>query len=524
MSTSAPLYTAKSLKLYSGSGVQLSLGIDANGLGSLGLVNTVTGAPLAINMPALTVGADAVSAVSVMQTLTAHADTSAVSDARAVSAEAILQAKIDDEVLARTNAVILLTADVITNKTSEEADIAGLNAFFTGVCAEETRRAGVAEVVLTESLATEVARAMAREVVLTASIETETSRATLAESSLRSQTAWNTSQIVVNKSIATSAIDAEVVRAKLAELEATASINANYSRQTDEIAERTILGSSLQAQLTDLVLALTAERTRANNYEAVLASRIQNLISNADPAALDSLSEITRQFTSIDTSMLLRMNIIETYLKNTFALESLGELTISDMMQVLLDIANSASVIPNGATPVATVDGSWGFTNTLVSPSIQWFLFTQNAEQHATLGNLSGIYAYFKINTYVSGQSLPNICVYTKLNTDASLNAGSFYQSRRVYTFPTSFIPIEGSVCLMYFGAELPGVFPNAPQIALLENPMFSNGTSASTQEILSASLQTDPTAPVGCVDIAFSNFMYGINGRHTNVSLTAPH
>ena len=50
-------------------------------------------------------------------------------------------------------------------------------------------------------------------------------------------------------------------------------------------------------------VAVAAEKTRAEAAEASLQAQISNILSNADPAALDSLSEIVAAFQAADSTL-----------------------------------------------------------------------------------------------------------------------------------------------------------------------------------------------------------------------------
>lgn len=78
------------------------------------------------------------------------------------------------------------------------------------------------------------------------------------------------------------AVDAEAVTARAAE-----SANA----------------SAISAEESARIAAVASESARAQAAEAALGVRIDNVLSNADPASLDSLSELLAAFQSADSSL-----------------------------------------------------------------------------------------------------------------------------------------------------------------------------------------------------------------------------
>lgn len=78
------------------------------------------------------------------------------------------------------------------------------------------------------------------------------------------------------------AVDAEAVTARAAE-------SANASAITAEESAR--------------IAAVAAEASRASAAEVALGVRIDNVLSNADPAALDSLSELLSAYQAADSSL-----------------------------------------------------------------------------------------------------------------------------------------------------------------------------------------------------------------------------
>lgn len=129
---------------------------------------------------------------------------------------------------------------------------AAISAASAAVAAEQARAEGV-EAGLRSDLNNEASRAQAAESGLSSDITAETSRATTAEAGLQT------------------AIDNETARATAAEGVLTA--------------------------------AVSAEEVRAKAAEAALGVRIDNVLANVDPAAIDSISELLNAFQVADASL-----------------------------------------------------------------------------------------------------------------------------------------------------------------------------------------------------------------------------
>ena len=72
---------------------------------------------------------------------------------------------------------------------------------------------------------------------------------------------------------------------------------------TTEVTRATGVEAGLQTQVTANATAITAEETRATGVEASLQTQINDIISNTDPEALDSLTEIVAAFQSADSTL-----------------------------------------------------------------------------------------------------------------------------------------------------------------------------------------------------------------------------
>ena len=192
-----------------------------------------------------------------------------------------------------TEAITNLTASSATAIAAEETRALAAEAALSSAITAEGTRALAAEGVLSTAIAAEETRALAAEGVLASDIDSlETALA--AEVSAR-QTAISTEQ-----SARAAAVSAEETRALAAESVLTSALAAEVS------ARETAISTEQSARAA----AVSAEETRALAAEAALSSdlsavntRVDNVLSNIDPAALDSLTEVVSAFQSADSSI-----------------------------------------------------------------------------------------------------------------------------------------------------------------------------------------------------------------------------
>lgn len=78
--------------------------------------------------------------------------------------------------------------------------------------------------------------------------------------------------------------------------------NVDAEAVTARAAEASNL-AAIQAEEAARITAVAAEAARAQAAEAALGVRIDNVLSNADPASLDSLSELLTAFQSADSTL-----------------------------------------------------------------------------------------------------------------------------------------------------------------------------------------------------------------------------
>jgi hypothetical protein len=238
---------------------------------------------------------------------------------------ASLQSQIDD-----ADAYAISVADdlaqEIVDRTSADTTLQN------NIDAEESARIS-ADTTITNNLNSEISRATAAEGVLTTNLASEVSRAQTAEADLQSQintevTARQNAIISVQNDLSD-----EVTRATAAEGVLQTNIDAEETRA---LAAEGVLQSNINQEISDRIADVDAEQSRAEAAELALDGRldvleadpttktyvdgqvstlqgeINNIISNVDPAALDSLTEIVDAFQTADGDLLAAINALST--------------------------------------------------------------------------------------------------------------------------------------------------------------------------------------------------------------------
>jgi len=442
--------------------------------------------------------------------------------ARATAKEDEIKADLDSQMAAETSARLVKDADLQTqiseNKTAAELSIASTQAVLTDLINQETDRAMAKEDSLQASIDSEATRASDAEASLSSRIDSEVSRATTAEQIITASVVTEKNRAMAKEAQLEDRIAAEEIArlAKDAELEARDSeidialqneIDRAKQAESDEVARATAAEASLAN-------ALAVETSRAVQKEAQLENTLNNVISNIDPVALDSLTEIVARMNEVDSSAYQRISTIEAYIKQVFDLESLYPLTVTDMAQVTYAISSHAQVFPDEQPPVYCAPGGWGFKNATPG-KINWYFASQSTEEHKTLEDYSGFYAKVRL---ISVASLPFFNIYTKPKGDGT-DASSWYGSRRTFVFRSDHGINAGDEVLMYYGADLPATYPDIPHIQLVLDPGSSNGSDDLSQEFQFISFATNSAAAVDSVDLCAKAFIYG-DGKHTHIQL----
>ena len=94
---------------------------------------------------------------------------------------------------------------------------------------------------------------------------------------------------------------AEVTRASTAE---AANANAVSAEETRALAAEATLQANITAEASARAAALSAEETRALAAEASLQQQISSVLSNVDPALIDSISELLAHVNAADQNLI----------------------------------------------------------------------------------------------------------------------------------------------------------------------------------------------------------------------------
>ena len=182
-------------------------------------------------------------------------------------------------VLNRQSDLILDNAQITNPEGIVIADISGLVSTVESIDAQEST-----------NMSTEVVNRVAGDASIAANLSTELierENAISTEASLR----------VVGDVSVTAAMSAEISSRIVAETSLANDIEAEASTGlVRDQAEASMARAAEQSLATDL----DAEQSRAESAEASLNAKVENVISNVDPAALDSLTEIVGAFQSAD--------------------------------------------------------------------------------------------------------------------------------------------------------------------------------------------------------------------------------
>ena len=96
-------------------------------------------------------------------------------------------------------------------------------------------------------------------------------------------------------------VTAEITRASTAEAALQSSID---SVETDYKAADVVLTDAISAEASSRAAAVSAEETRALAAEAGLQQQISSILSNVDPALIDSISELLAHVNAADQSLI----------------------------------------------------------------------------------------------------------------------------------------------------------------------------------------------------------------------------
>ena len=97
------------------------------------------------------------------------------------------------------------------------------------------------------------------------------------------------------------AASAEVSRASTAEAANAAAVSAEETRA---VAAEAQLSSDIAAESSSRAAAVSAEQSRAEAAEASLQQQISSVLSNVDPALIDSISELLAHVSAADQNLI----------------------------------------------------------------------------------------------------------------------------------------------------------------------------------------------------------------------------
>ena len=501
------LFTTKSINLYSSSNLKLTLQVKSDGTGSLLLLDTITNLSKDILIPKLKVS----DGLNVFELISANTARIIAEGVRAVNAEHVLDTRVVTETIQRQSERDIILSKIVDLVSSVEA----VNLLYKGVTDSDRLTVTNFASLINSQMSGEIARASQREEQLALLINVESTRANLAEANIRSDLETLSNRQIADDALVRSSLSVESTRAVAAELVLQTSVTKTNTDLLTEVNRAMSYENLLNSLATCAILKADTEKVRALAAEQVLTDKFLSILSNVDATALNSLSEIVANFSSVDAGHTTRLSNIEKYMKSTFGLESIGPLLITDMLQLVVSLADSAKYVPDETVPTESPYG-WAFNNTLQKQKFNWYMFSQTVDQHdVTFGNLTGLYLRVKMNTITGLQSFPFITVYTKKT--ATGNAGSWYNSRTTYTIKSSHTVVVGDDVLLYIGNDIPSIFTDSKH-SQLEKSFSSNGSPQAVDEILTIAIASDSSAVIGAVDVVIENLVLEIMNVHTNI------
>jgi len=238
------------------------------------------------------------------------------------SADTTLQTNINNEATTRANADIELQGNIIAEETARIAADLSLQGNIT---AETTARIAADSALQANITAEETAR-IAADTALQGNITAEISARVSADTALQGNiTAEETARIAADTALqgnitaeATARSSADTTLQTNINNEATARANADTALQGNIDAEATAriaADSALQANIE-------AEATARQSLQSNLQSQINNIISNVDPGALDSLTEIVTAFQGSDGNIITALNTLSSGTGSNIAAEA----------------------------------------------------------------------------------------------------------------------------------------------------------------------------------------------------------
>jgi len=244
---------------------------------------TLTNVPIHMDLLELQ---DGLVSVNVVSKMNLNATNIANEISRALAKEAV----IDSDVLAEIARAGGVEAQLQSDLDAEELARQQADTNFSNSLAQEVSDRQGADTTLTNNLTFEVNRAQSAEGVLTTNLNAEITLARANEQQVASDLAdYETSN--------DTKLDAQILK------------EGNYETSNDTKVDGVI--ADLAQEVSDRSSAVSAEQTARANAVANLQSQIDFVISNTDPVALDSLTEIVAKFNQDGATYASRLDSIE---------------------------------------------------------------------------------------------------------------------------------------------------------------------------------------------------------------------
>lgn len=383
------------------------------------------------------------------------------------------------------------------------------------------------------------------EVALKSSLDEEITRAEAAESKL--------SQDIFTEQIRAEAAESKISQDIFTETELREQADQNLQDNIDNLSNSVF--DALDQEALDRQVAISAEQIRAEAAEAGLQSQINNILSNVDPEALDSLTEIVEAFQSADFNLqeailalgtsaqsalaeeITRATEAEAYLQSQITQEVLdrqaavsaeqaraeaaeailqlnidseeaariaADTDLSNRIQPIEDLLdfekvvvyeNNAQVYADAQPGVedSNLRPGWYYENLSTGQKINWYFFDGINQSNIAKSDFSA----YAVVTFDSIASLPILAVYTVATGTNDVMPG-FAHSRYIYS-NFSATPTVGKKYLIFIGED-PAIHPELPRIQV--NLTNSQGDQDPTERVLTVSFGTNSAAAVGNVKL----------------------
>lgn len=276
--------------------------------------------------------------------------------ARATSAEEVLQDNIDtldvysQEIRSDLDDLNILTFDIRSELDQEVIDRATADSALSSQITALEQSSLAADTNLSNLIAAETA---ARQAAI-ADLLSNTDPAAL-DSLSEVVSAFQAADANLNNAIsslgtgASSALASEIARAQAAEGDLQSQITAEISRATS--AEETIT-SNLVTEISDRQAADSAEQSARIAADNNLQAQINSIISNTDPAVIDSLVEVVAAFEAADSNINNAITSLANSASSALASETTRAQNAEENLQDQIDSLSS-----NVSTNVSSLDG-----------------------------------------------------------------------------------------------------------------------------------------------------------------------